>query len=197
MQDIKQKWDRIYAAKDSSIRPEPCYVLKCYEYLLPAKGYALDLASGLGGNAIYLAQQGLHATAVDISSVAIKQIIDQNDELVKAGMLTARCQAIDANNIEQSRYDVIVVSNFLDRELCASLVSALLPGGVLFYQTFSLQKANPDCGPSNPLFLLQKNELLTLFGELRILAYSDLGAVGNVDKGYRNQSYLVAQRKEL
>jgi hypothetical protein len=53
-------------------------------------------------------------------------------------------------------------------------VGALVPGGVLVYETFA--RGNERFGkPSNPAFLLEPGELLeAVRGHLRVLAYEDL-----------------------
>ena len=86
------------------------------------------------------------------------------------------------------------MSNYLDRGICDALVNAIAPGGLLFYQTFVQDKANPEVGPQNPDYLLSSNELLALFSDLTVLVFSDQGCQGDTEKGIRNQSFLVAQR---
>ena len=63
-------------------------------------------------------------------------------------------------------FDVIVVSRFLDRQLCPAIAAALKPDGVLFYQTFVYGLSNPD-------FMLAQNELLSLFCQLQVLEYHE------------------------
>ena len=185
----QQKWDRIYTASDTHTRIQACHVLENFAYLLPDSGTALDLACGLGGNALFLAEHGLHTTAMDISSVAIEKLNTQQHPLINV-----RCVDIDSTVLKNSAYDVIVVSNYLDRKIADAIVQAITPGGLLFYQTFVLDKTEMEKGPGNAAFLLKANELLSLFSDMQVLAFSDLGTCGNPASGFRNQSYLVAQR---
>ena len=189
MQGTEQKWDRIYAAADTHTRIQACHVLNNFAYLLPDNGTALDLACGLGGNALFLAERALHTTAMDISSVAIEKLDAQQHPLINV-----RCVDIDSTVLKKSTYDVIVVSNYLDRGIVDAIMQAITPGGLLFYQTFVLDKTEPEKGPGNGAFLLKANELLSLFNELQVLAFSDLGTWGDAARGFRNQSYLVARR---
>lgn len=63
-------WDERYAATDQAWSSEPnAFVVSLTEGLVP--GTAIDLGTGEGRNARWLAQQGWHATAVDFSAVAI------------------------------------------------------------------------------------------------------------------------------
>jgi len=188
---IKKKWNKIYAKSDHTVDIAPCEVLSRYNYLLPQSGNALDLACGLGGNALFLTSRSLDATAIDSSSEAIDKLNAKNQP-----RLTCECLFVSSGEqLGESIYDVIVVSRFLDRSLCGAIVRALKPGGVLFYQTFVSDKADTDVGPSNPDYLLQSNELLRLFADLHILAFNDEATVGDVTLGVRNQSYLVGQRR--
>ena len=186
----KEKWDRIYTKTDPDVIPAACEVLVEFQHLLPPSGTALDVACGLGGNTLFLAEHHLNVTATDISSVAVERINQWQNPLV-----TTRCAAIDSLLMQQVNYDVIVVSRYLDRNICDALAAALRSKGLLFYQTFIRDKVNCDEGPSNPDYLLASNELLTLFSTLKVLAFSDQGKTGTLSSGFRNQSYLVAQRK--
>ncbi len=187
--NARQKWDRIYSKANLSAQPAPSEVLQQFAHLLPSSGSALDVACGLGGNALFLAERNFAVTAVDISAVAIKQVEQQQPDV------TTRCEPVVHTLADGvGSYDVIVVSHYLDRSNCELLVNALRAEGVLFYQTFTEAKVNRDAGPSNPQYLLAANELLSLFSELKVLAFSDQGTVGDLDSGFRNQSYLVAQK---
>ena len=187
----EKKWNNIYAQSNKTDLPVPCDVLSRYEYLLPASGRAADLACGLGGNALFLTSKGLETTAVDISTEAIDRLEAWNHP-----QLTCVCQSIDVNNIGQRQYDVVVVSRFLQRSLCDAIVRSLVPGGLLFYQTFVTDKADSQIGPGNPDYLLAPNELLSLFSALQVIVFSDEGTVGDVGQGFRNQSFFVGQSKE-
>ena len=49
-------------------------------------------------------------------------------------------------------------------------------------------------GPSNPKFLLDKNELLHLCKDLEILVYREEGTTGCIDQGWRNKAMIVAKK---
>ena len=72
MQSVQEKWDNIYQQKEGG--PRVAEVLQHNHYLLPEKGVALDLACGLGGNAMMMAEKGLNVMAWDISPVAITHL---------------------------------------------------------------------------------------------------------------------------
>lgn len=186
----REKWDAYYQNSADKV-PTACSVLSDYGYLLPSRGKALDLACGMGGNALYLAERKLQTTAVDVSAVALESLVRlaRSRELE----LSAVQKDIDEHFFARNKYDVITVSNYLDRPLFQALQNALNPGGLLFYQTFVKNKVNNGTGPSRPDYLLDTNELLTLLPKLSVLVYFDLECQGDVNVGLRNQSCLVAK----
>ena len=191
MPDKQQQWNQRYRDNPSENIPSPALVLSENAHLLPDQGDALDLACGLGGNALFLAQQDFQVCAWDYSNAAIEQLkqVANNHEI----KLQAEIRDVVKEPPASQSFDVIVVSRFLDRSLIPELIAALKPGGLIFYQTFIREKVI-DIGPSNPDFLLNPNELLDLFSSLKVLVYREEGLVGEVEKGFRNEALLVAQR---
>ena len=189
-EQITQKWNLRY----SEVTPEsatPCRVLKEYAHILPRKGgNALDVACGLGGNAIFLANRGFAAVAWDISPVAIGKLADYA-KIQRLNVQTAVRDVLAAPP-EAASFDVIVVSYFLARELVPSLVRALRPGGLLFYQTWTRETVSSR-GPGNPLFRLAPNELQFLFQDLRLIVYREEGLSGDPNQGVRDEAWLVAK----
>ncbi len=187
----QMKWDQRYRNRPL-VEPMAAQVLSENLHLLPTVGSALDLASGLGGNARLLAIHGLETTAWDISAVAMELLDSACD---KAG-LTIHTQKRDIveNPPHRESFDVIVVARFLDRSVCPYLIAALKPQGVLFYQTFTVQNTGSG-GPMNPDYLLRKNELIGLFSELTVLSFRDEGVQGNLHKGLRNESWIIARKE--
>ncbi|MCW8888318.1 MAG: SAM-dependent methyltransferase, partial [Gammaproteobacteria bacterium] len=90
----------------------------------------------------------------------------------------------------------IFVGNFLERSLCSQIERALRPEGLLFYQTWVVDKVSEE-GPANPDYLLAENELLRLFPNLRVRYFRDEGRLGDLDQGNRNHAMLIAQRDSM
>ncbi|MDO6459995.1 class I SAM-dependent methyltransferase [Granulosicoccaceae sp. 1_MG-2023] len=193
MTDSAEKWDARYRAGDGRPAP-PAQVLSENRHLLPDSGRALDLACGLGGNALLLAEAGLETAAWDISAVALEKL--SAEARARSLSVTTCCCDLSATALPRAQFDVIVVSRFLERALSGPICQALTPGGVLFYQTFTREKTT-SAGPSDPRFLLGANELLRLFAGLRVLAFRDEGRQGDVSTGLRNESWIVAKKEEL
>ena len=188
---IQEKWNLRYSSTKSGV-PDAAWVLRTYDYFLPESGQALDLACGLGGNALFLAQKGMDVTGWDISDVAITTLA--NLGLSRNLAITARVRDVESEPPEPESFDVIVVSHFLHLPLFKSLVDALKPEGLVYYQTWSVDRMPESGGPSNPDFLLQRNELLQAFFALDVLAFHDEGLTGDCSKGLRGQSAIVARK---
>ncbi|GII82242.1 methyltransferase [Sphaerisporangium siamense] len=66
-------WDDVYAARPAATDPRPnARLTETVAGLAP--GHALDLGCGDGGDALWLARQGWHVTAVDVSAVAVERL---------------------------------------------------------------------------------------------------------------------------
>lgn len=170
---------------------QPSQVLLDNSHLLPASGRALDLACGLGANALYLAKRGMTTSAWDLSPVAIAAL--QNRAAADGVLLTAEVRDLAVEPLPVAAFDLIYVGHFLERSLCPQIERALAPNGVLIYQTWTVGKITDD-GPSNPDYLLAVNELLQLFPELVVRYFRDEAGLGDLDQGHRNDSVLIAQR---
>lgn len=184
------KWNKIYSQQDCK-QAKASRVVVENAYLLPASGRALDLACGIGGNAILLAQNNLTVNAWDISSTALDKLSKYSQE--NNLNIVTREVDVEQQPPEKNSYDVVVVSQFLHRPTFKALCESLYIGGILFYQTFSADKVD-DTGPTNPDFLLAKNELLNFCKGMQVLVYREEGAQGDKQKGWRNQAMIVAKK---
>ena len=186
--ELQAQWDARYTKNNDT--PQACQVLREFSHLLPAQGHALDLASGMGGNALFLAKHGLTTSAWDLSPVGIEKL--NNLATQQSQLIDAQVRDIVSRPPAVNSFDVIVVSYFLERQLFPTLLAALKPAGLLFYETFVSEKPQ-GVGPSNPDYLLEKNELLQLCDGLVIRAYREEGLIGDVDSGVRNVAMLVGE----
>ena len=136
-------------------------------------------------------ETGLRVGAWDLSAVAIERL---RNTAIASGLtnLQAEVRDVEARPPTIASFDVIVVSNFLERRLVVALIAALKPGGLLFYQTFT-RIAVTERGPPNPLYRLADNELLGLFGDLKIRFYREENRLGDLRQGHRDVAMLVGE----
>ena len=138
--------------------------------LLP-KGKALDVAMGSGWNAVYLATMGFEVEGIDISPEAVSNALELAR---KSGVnLKARVADLEDNyHIERGAYDVIICFNYLHRPLIPQIKDGLRTGGMVVYETFTVEQAQFG-KPNNRDYLLKHNELLDMFRDLRCLHYRE------------------------
>lgn len=187
---LLKKWNLRHG--DLAHQPRAAEVLKQNRHLLPARGLALDLACGLGGNALLMAKTGLEVTAWDLSPVAIARL----QELAEAHQLPnlkPETRDLSADPLPPETFVVIAVSYFLDRKLIRSIIASLKPGGLLFYQTFTRISVTKQ-GPSNPGYRLADNELLELCSPLRLRFYREENLLGDLSRGTRDVAMLVGEK---
>jgi SAM-dependent methyltransferase len=150
---------------------------------------ALDLACGGGRHTIFLSEKGFRVDAVDISDVALAKLAVKVD--------TAKVRLIESDLDRFSpgagRYDLIVMTNFLDRALIRKAADAVKRGGVIIIETYMFDPAN-EKKDSNPDFLLEKEELKTFFDkEWEVLAYEEFW--NEAYEKYRMRKQGIAVRK--
>jgi len=190
MSTARQKWDNAYS-QSSNQQVQASDVLLENQHLLPTTGVAIDLACGLGGNAMLLAQAGLQTHAWDISPVAVSKCNEQAARLQVT--VQTKVRDIEQHPPESNSFDVVVLSHFLHRPTFAHLIDSLKPGGCLFYQTF-VEDKDPNIGPSNKDYLLQSNELIIRCQGMQILVYREERNQGNQQLGWRHQAMIVARK---
>lgn len=187
---IEEKWDQIY--KNSELT-NASQMLFENSFLLPRQGKALDLACGLGANALFLAEQGLETHAWDASSIAINKL--HLFALNKNLRIHTKQVIIEPNTLPKDTFDAIIITRFLDRSLTNAIMESLKPGGLLFYQTYVREKLDPG-GPKNPNYLLARNELLKLFHPLIVVAYRENSIIGRLECGERNEALFIGQKND-
>jgi SAM-dependent methyltransferase len=130
--------------------------------LIAAGGRVLDLACGSGRHARLLAERGHRVVALDRDAAALERLTQALDAAAADRVETLQAD-VEAGPwpwpADEAQFDGIVVTNYLHRPLLPLLCASLRPGGVLIYETFAI--GNERHGrPSNPAFLLAKDELL-------------------------------------
>ncbi len=171
-EEIASKWNSRYSYSGEPL-PAPARVLSSGIRWLPLgedgraveskhARSALDLACGRAANGHWLAKRGFQVSAWDISETVVADIRSRRGQLLH----DVAVRNVIEHPPEPHSFNVIVVSRFLHRALCPAIAEALKPGGVLLYQTFTHGLSNPD-------FLLEPNELLSLFSELKVLEYHE------------------------
>ena len=151
-------------------------------------GRALDVACGAGRHSIWLAERGWQVTAVDYSSVAI-DILRQR-AIVKNVTIDSRIADLESHEfaIEPAAYDLIVVCNYLQRDLFRVIKDGVRIGGVII-AVIAMIDDDPAIKPMNPTFLLRPEELRAEFEDWELIWNSE-----RKSQGRRATAELVAKR---
>lgn len=184
MIEDKHRWNKRHVEKPMRKSVEPLVE----KYIDNAKvGNALDIACGIGRNTHFLAEKGFVVDAVDISDYALSQVRNM-------ATINKIETDLDTYNLEINKYDLIVNINYLSRRLFPQIKEALKSGGVLIFETFIIAHGDFQ-QPSNPEFLLRKNELLHAFIGLDIIYYEEKDDINLRGEKTRVAS-LVAKKRD-
>lgn len=171
MKTDQERWDRRYRARKFVLGKEANLFLRRHIRHLP-RGKALDIATGEGRNAVFLAQHGFEVDAVDISSIGLAKA---KRLAKKVGVKIHPCLAdLDRFLIPEKHYDLIADFYFLSRRLIPKIKKGLRKGGRVIFETYLIdQRELATGGPRDPKYFLKHNELLRLFKGFRILIYRE------------------------
>ena len=146
--------------------------------------HALDLACGYGRNSIYLEDRGYKVISIDISKKALDDFSGKN--------ITKICKNIEDINswpVHEKKFEIVLVTNFLNREIFSYILKSVNKGGYLIYETFS--EGNEKYGkPKNKDFILKSKELLKLTEEFKLLCYENVKVEFN-NSGFVKQKILA------
>ncbi|HYA90063.1 MAG TPA: methyltransferase domain-containing protein [Thermodesulfobacteriota bacterium] len=167
----QKRWDERFGRKEFALGKDPNPFLKKHIHLLP-RGKALDLATGEGRNAVFLAQNGFEVDAVDISEKGLKKVRALARE--KGVEINTVLVDLDQYQIEKERYDLIANFYFLKRRLIPRIKKGLKKGGKVIFETYILEHRTLGVGgPKQAKYFLKPNEPLRLFKGFRIQFYRE------------------------
>lgn len=135
-------------------------------------GPILDLASGDCRNGIFLAKQGLPVVCCDRSSEALERArqlaAEQGVSIREYWREDLEIEGV--NPLPEELYGSVLVFRYLHRPLIPRIKRTLNQGGILVYETFTLDQ--PRFGPPhNPDYLLRRGELREWFDDWEIIHY--------------------------
>jgi cyclopropane fatty-acyl-phospholipid synthase-like methyltransferase len=196
--DQETLWSQRYrdAGEDYLFGIAPCRFLETHRHLLESGATALSVADGEGRNSVWLAEQGLAVTALEISPVAVEKArrlargrgVEVN--FMQADMLTAAWPP--------ASYD-FVVGIFIqfvgpDERVIqfARMKQAIRPGGLLLLHGYTPKQIEYRTGGPSAVENLYTKELLReAFADFRIETLHAYEADVDEGKGHRGRSALI------
>ncbi|HLJ24011.1 MAG TPA: methyltransferase domain-containing protein [Candidatus Acidoferrales bacterium] len=183
-------WDKRYrlrehAASDFEAGPTPL-LMETAARLPP--GQALDLASGPGRNAMWLAEHGWSVTAVDGAPAAIETLqlrASERGQQKITGVIADLER--DEFEIQPSSWNLIAICYYLQRNLFEPAKRGVVPGGVLISIVHMNEPGEAD-GP----FRLRPGEHEKYFAGWEILHLREGKAIDPAHR--RAVSEIVARR---
>jgi SAM-dependent methyltransferase len=165
-------WDERFRAGAYPQDPDPSPVLREYVGEIP-DGRALDVATGTGRNAVFLATTGYDVDAVDQSREGLaiarenarRRGVDDRVNWVQADVPTY--------GFPSERYELITVSFYRAVDRFPDITEALVPGGYLFVEHHLRSSEPTPSGPSNDRYRFAANELLHACLDLTVLYYDE------------------------
>jgi 2-polyprenyl-3-methyl-5-hydroxy-6-metoxy-1,4-benzoquinol methylase len=166
-----EKWNKRYEDAKIGSTP-PTDFLQKHSYLLQSSSSkACDFACGAGANSIFLANMGFTVDSFDIADT----IINKLDKYSKKNKLSIKAVCNDLSQMEltKNNYDVMSVTFFMQRDLMAKIKNSIKKNGLIFYKTVVRNRWTPTRFDKHYDFVLQPNELLSMFSDWHIIDYNE------------------------
>ena len=138
----RERWDYRYTHPGEDLKKGPHALLMRYAPPALPNSRALELACGLGHDALWLAGQGYTVDAIDVSREALRQA---RADMQRRGLRSVNWIQADLDNfpLPVFRYDLIYVFRFLDRTLFPAINAHVRPGGLVIYETVNVRRQEP------------------------------------------------------
>ena len=184
----RHRWEERYTTGGTGSPGFPSLFLRENLHKLP-RGRALDIACGDGRHALFLAGNGYRVEAIDLALTGLRRLRQAAE---RDGVALTAIQAdLEHFPLRPERYDVVVNIRYLQRSLWPELRTALRPGGVIVFETFTTEQRKLG-SPSNPDFLLEPGELHEAFRDFELLDYQE--GMFNSERGPAHLARMLARR---
>ena len=157
---------------DACAAARPGALLVRFGELLPHSGLALDVACGYGQNTLYMAQHGLTSTGFDLS---MKALAAGREAAIQSNLKVSFVQVdLTRFSLPHNAFSVVICFKYRDPQLYPTLRAALRPGGLLVYETYTVEHLKYGRKPLRSAHLLARNELLHAFRDWEIIFYREV-----------------------
>lgn len=162
-------WDGVYAKVSPGSLGHNAFLERMVAGRPP--GRALDIGTGEGRNALFLATQGWDVTGFDASAAGVKMALAT--AATRHLTMTATVGDVDTYDYGRERWDLVAglyMHEMLTRN-AAAIAASLKPGGLLVVE--GMQFGAITAGVSGDRYGHKPNELLRAFDGLRVIFYEE------------------------
>ena len=157
----------------------------------------LDLACGNGRNGLFLVSHNVPVLFADTNEAHLQSIVPAI-ELAGTSAKKSACWLVDfeaevsegKNPLIGKSFDAVIVFNYLYRPLFPFIREAIRPGGLIVYETFTVDQKRFG-RPSNLDFLLEQHELAQAFAGWELVRSFE----GEVSSPERAIARLIARKQ--
>jgi SAM-dependent methyltransferase len=182
-------FNRMYY-KGTTFNKRPNVLLMSAIKELPS-GKALDLGTGQGRNAVYLAEKGWNVTGIDIAEVGLKQASTLARELgLKINFVNQ-----DAEKFEygQEQWDLVAAIYFDPRPYLKKIQASLKHGGIAVIEAYHRDATKRY--RIGEWVVFESGELRELFKDFEILRYEEVEDIADFGLFRTRLVRLVARKK--
>jgi SAM-dependent methyltransferase len=143
-------------------------------HALPAPTRALDVAMGRGRHTLALARAGFRTFGVDVKLDAVRDGVAR--AAAEGFSVRGWCADLTQTPLPCERFELVLVTRFLQRDLFGSIRQAVVPTGIVMYETFTVNQRALGTGPMSPDHLLHPGELRDRFDGFEVMCYEEVSA---------------------
>lgn len=155
----------------------------------------LDLACGSGRNGLYLVAQGQPVVFADREQSSLATISNKLDQNPLSSFWCVDFEAADRDPLAGLSFSAIIVIRYLHRPLMQSIKNSIQPGGLIIYETFTIDQ-HQFGRPKNRDFLLQPGELADAFEGWEVLHHFEGLSISELSGKQQAISQLVARKPD-
>lgn len=168
-----RNWDERFREGDYPRDPGPCPVLRDYISDVP-DGRSLDVATGTGRNAVFLAASGYTVDAVDQSREGLRIARENAQRRDVEDRINWIQGDIPTYGFPTDVYELITISFYRPVDRLPDVRDALVPGGYLFVEHHLRSTEPTPSGPDSDRYRFAANELLHACLDLTVLYYEEI-----------------------
>jgi SAM-dependent methyltransferase len=189
-------WDERYSGADYFYGTAPSQFLQKHASWLKPGQSALAVADGEGRNSVFMAEQGMHVTAIDSSPVGLEKA--RRLAKIRGVDIDFRLADLRNWNWEPARFDLVaaIFIQFANpafrSEIFDGIERTLKPNGILMLHGYTTRQLGYGTGgPKVAEALYTSDMLVDRFGDWQIEDFSEYDTEIQEGAGHSGQSALI------